>query len=161
MKSAARGFSLITVTVVLAIMSLGAVVLVDIVGLDLEITGEHRRNFEVEGDAEAAVMEMMTDRQVALGAPVFTTPDLKFNYSAPVASAIRDDDAGRNYEGELRLVRMAPMLESSHAWSRALVYEVRATAENERTDREAEVVAEIFRTIVVSPGTELPQMHAR
>lgn len=161
MKHTAKGFSLITVTVVLAIMSLGAVVLVDVVGLDLEITGEHRRNFEVEGDAEAAIMEMMTDRNMATNAPVFTTPDLTHRYAAPAGSAVRNDDTGRNYEGELRLIRVAPMLESSHAWSRALVYEVRATAENDQVVREAEVVAEIFRTIVVSPGTELPQMHAR
>ncbi|MCC7383005.1 MAG: hypothetical protein IT384_14295 [Deltaproteobacteria bacterium] len=160
-RQAKRGFSLVVVTVVLAVMSVAAVMLMNMLGLDLDMVGTHRKAFQAHGVAEAALIETINSRDVALSAPTFTTPGLVFKFDAPAASALKDSSLGQDYRVQIRLLRVAPMAESSITWSRALIYEATARAEAAHGDAEAEVVGEVFRIVSITPGTQLPQMHGR
>jgi hypothetical protein len=168
------GFSLITLTIILAVMSIAGVILIETIGVDITIAGAHRRAFEAQSDAEAGLMELLADSSLAAQAPTFadlnSTPPLTRIYDAPTVSVVRNDSVGRSYQARIQLVRVAPMLESSLQWTRALIYQVDTAAQENRRDygdgilrgeSEAEVSAEVYRVIVVQPGTIFPEVHSR
>ena len=54
-----RGFSVLVLALVLAMMAVGGYVIADVTGLELMIVGEHRKTVEAMNLADAALMEVI------------------------------------------------------------------------------------------------------
>lgn len=156
-----RGFSLMIVIVLVALMSLAAVAQLNLISVDLSIIGNNRRSTDALAIADGAVMEVIDDQRAATYLPEFTTPQLSSNYSPSPASPFVDPATGQSYTANVKLLRFVPLSESSQTWSHALIYEIDAVGESTNGEGTGEVRTQIFKAVALAPGIILPRMHAR
>ena len=155
-----RGFTALTVVLLIAVVTVSALVVLDLVGEDLGLLGAARRSREAREVAEGGLMEVLNDQDVMNRLPTLDTPDLAIQVSPHEDSAFGGADAEGRFEGRVELVRLAPMLESSHGTVRAVVYEVSVEGEV-AGGQSARVEAEVFRVASTRAGVVQPRLHAR
>lgn len=160
--SQSRGFAILVVMLVVSLMTIVAGTLLDLVGVDISIVGQHRRNGDSRSVVDGAIMEVLDDQRVLTALPDFTTPGLKATYApgSGTPSAFRDSALQRDYTAETQLLRFVTVGESSGR-SRALVYEVTAIADVGDGAATSEVRSQVFIPVAVPPGILLPRVHAR
>jgi hypothetical protein len=184
-----RGFALIIVVLLVALLSIVAVSLLDVINLDLVISGQTRRTNEARAVADGVAMELQThvnmDNDQASGGwlPSFTeVPDLTYvvadpdDILAPAGTVDPPDSyyktpgdltrSASTFTSDVRFLRYVPITETSLNWSRALVYELRTLGQvgppgTDATDSTSEVRVEFSRVVNYQPGMLLPRFHAR
>ena len=154
-----RGFALISVVLLTALVAVAGAVLLDMVRLDILLGRSQRQTVDARELAEGAVMEFVNDLDTPEQLPMFDDNDLSIRYSPPTSSAF--DRRKGEYTVDVALVRVVPLAESSAIQSRALVYEVDAVGAVGSGDAHFDVRTEIFRIVSYKPGTVLPRRHAR
>lgn len=156
-----RGFSLLVVALVMALLSIGAAALLDLIKLDLMLSKNDRSEEEAREVAEGALMESINDVRTPTLLPGLDDTDLESTYSALSSSPFYQTSGGRKFDAKYRLLRLAPLNESSYSQSRAIVYEVEIQASASNGDSSSELRTQIFKTVSLSPGIILPARHAR
>jgi hypothetical protein len=156
-----RGFALMIVMVVVALLAVAAITQLCLIVVDLNIVGHNKRSADALAVADGAVMEVIDDQRAASFLPDFTTPQLSSTYTPSPGSAFVDPWAGQNYTAGLKLLRFVPLTESSRTWSHALIYEVDALGDSSNGEGSAEIRSQIFKTVALAPGIILPRIHAR
>lgn len=154
-----RGFALISVVLLTALVAVAGAVLLDMVRLDILLGRSQRQTVNAREVAEGAVMEFVNDLDTPEQLPMFDDNDLSIRYTPPTTSAFADRKG--EYTVDVSLVRVVPLAESSAIQSRALVYEVDAVGDVGSGDAHFDVRSEIFRIVSYKPGTVLPRRHAR
>lgn len=189
-RSDARGFALIVVVLIVALLSLVAATLLNLVKLDLTVVGQNRKNLEARVVADGSLMEIIDDNRVlqADHLPDLTNPTLRWVVADPsdtfgggaVPSELpcpapppapqpnpcfirpaSDDGPARDYAADVRMIRDVPISESSITHTRGVVYEVRSIGNVNNGESTHEVRAEVWKTRTVQPGAVLPRKHAR
>lgn len=140
--SSRRGFSLLVVLMVVGVVMSAALGVYIAVERDATLAGEARRRREALETVEGGLSEIINDRRLLGLLPTAPGEAAMIRYVAPTDSAF--EGSGDTYEGEIRLVRAAPVLESSQRRLRALIYEVRVRAV-EDSGRTAEMEAMVYR----------------
>lgn len=153
-----RGFALLTIVMVVAVMGVVAGVMMTSIGDELSMIGRRKETWAARQIADSGAREMLADTSAVL--PDFTTAGLVTTYTT-TTSAVVDPTTNSSYTGTYRLLRFVPVAESSQNWVRAFVYEVEARSQYQGNDSSSAVKAEIYRTVAVAPGTVAPRIHAR
>lgn len=155
-----RGFTLIVVVMIVAVLAMVAVSLLNLIRLDLTLVGQSRRNIEARVIADGAAMEIINDVNINSLLPTLAG-SLVTAYTPPAASPFNNASEGRVYTGNLSLLRIVPLPESSHGWSMAVVYEVDTTSIYNGGESSSEVRSEIYKVVSKDPAIQLPSRHAR
>ena len=157
------GFSLLTTVLLLAIAAVAATVVLVSVTDEQDLLRQQRQRNEARETAQGGLMELMNDQRLSAILPTPDTPQLSASYT-PATSSLFDNASvyrsARDYQAEVRLVRVAPMLESSHNVVRAVMYEVRVDAEGAE-GAGAGVEAQIYKVTSSQSGIIQPRTHAR
>lgn len=179
----ARGFALLVVMLLVALVGLGAAALLDIVNVDIVIAAEHRKAVEADSAAVGAVLETISDPNFAGMLPdpqegelitrvverqggayvVDPTGEVSTRALAPEDSAFIDRQGTENedgYESDVSLLRIIPRQNSSHKFAVA-VYEVRARASVSGGDASSEARSLIYLPVAVRSDQVTRQRHAR
>ena len=157
------GFSLLGVTVTITVAVVAALVIIDLIQADQEMSVMRRQYQEAREAAEGGLMEIINDQTVMGLLPTTDTPGLAIQYTPSSYSRFGADDYGkgsRDYTADIRLVRVTPLLESSQSVVRAVVYDVRINA-TQTSGAGAGVHAEVYKIATGSPGYVAPRTHAR
>ncbi len=153
-----RGFTLLSVVLILSVVTISAMVVLDTLGVDFGLLRAERQTQEARVAAEGGLMELVNDYAVMGTMPDLTTPNLRLVRTPSANSQFVGE--GRDYQARIDLVRIAPMMESSHQIVRAVIYEV--NVEGQAGDgANARVQAEVFRVAAVRSGIVQPDLHAR
>jgi hypothetical protein len=156
-----RGFTMVTVVLLIAVVTVSGLLVVDLIGEDLGLLGAERRTLEAREVAEGGLMELLNDQQVMNSLPGLDSATLRVDVQPGPGSAFVEQARGKTYTGRVELVRVAPMLESSEGLVRAVVYQVSVEGEAGSGGASARVEAEVFRVASVRPGLVQPRVHAR
>ncbi|MCK6548259.1 hypothetical protein L6R52_20600 [Myxococcota bacterium] len=154
-----RGFALFIVMFVVAVLSVGALALLDQTGREADLVRRTRQLRQAESIADGAVAEVVNDERTPSVLPDYSTADLRVDYSPPSQSPFQTGDF--EYSADVRLLRFVPVSETSQNWSRALVYEITTVGAVDQAHTTSEVRAQVYKTITVPAGTLLPRVHAR
>lgn len=137
-----RGFSLLVVTLVIAVSLVTAMGVYQALQSDARLAGEARRREEARELVEGGLSELLNDRRLMGFMPTEPGEAAAFSYSAPSPSAF--EGSGSAYTGKVRFVRTTPALESSQSRLQAIVYEVSIAGE-QSAGRTSEVEAVVYR----------------
>jgi len=160
-KKQRRGFALFVVVLLTAMLSVVAMSVLDLVRIDLLLAGHERTNDEAREVAEGALMEVINDEETPTLLPMLDDSDLAESYTPSTLSPFVRDSGARSYEASARLLRIVPMSESSHSFSRAIVHELESDADAGYGNASFRASTEVFRTVSFRPGIVLPRRHAR
>ena len=157
------GFSLLTTVLLLAIASVAAVVVLSSVQDEQDMLRLAKQRDEARETAYGGLMEIMNDQGLSARLPEPETAGMKTAYQ-PSADSLFDRESlyrsQRSYQAEIRLLRVAPMVESSHNTVRAVMYEVRVDAEGPEGSA-AGVEAQIYKVVSSQSGIIQPRTHGR
>lgn len=183
-----RGFALLVVVLIVALIGVSAVALLDIVNVDLLIVGQHRRSVDVQAVALGAMEEVMGDQRLAPVTvwPMFNTPNLRYRYAGQTGAnspyfrdpngnfAISPMDstnsayvknlgtsAEEGYEADINLIRMGPPEDTGLNTARELTYEIRVVAALNGGEASKEVRATTSRRVGMNNGRQITPVHAR
>lgn len=156
----ARGFSLLVVTFVIALVAIASVVLLNMVTVDQTNLRHQRQRFRARELSEGALMEIVNDVQVAEDLPNPTSGNVEMPYQPSAQSAYRRG-AEETYEARIKQVRFVPVLESSITKVTAVVYQIETEASIRRGEATSRVDAEAYRVVGLPAGKVLPRVHAR
>lgn len=161
-----RGFSLIVVAMSLAVLAVVGTFAVDALEFDIETVGQERMTMKARFAAETAVNEIMGDIDVLSYLPTFQDDDMATAFDSADAlqqsvegGAYHEEDV--DYDVNIKLVRAAPVRESSLNLVRALVYEVSSESSVQYGRAGANVRMQGYKLFSHKPGTVLPTRHAR
>lgn len=163
MRKTRRGFAMLVVIIIVALLALMGAAILNVVAEDLEMLGQSRRGFEARTLAEGGVSEMMNDSNVSNLYPDFSTPMLRssFDPNTEVAGSMFNVAAqGRQYQGEIRLLRMGPAVESDIEQTRTVTYEFYALGDYSQA-AQTEFSAEVFNVIGYPRGWSPAERHYR
>ncbi len=94
-QSKPRGFALLVVVLIVALIGVAAVALLDIVNVDLLIVGQHRQSVDAQALALGAMYEVISDSRVdGTVLPRLDTPTLRYVYSRAQGGGFVRDPAG-------------------------------------------------------------------
>jgi len=159
MKRARSGFSLPIVILSLGVAAVSAAVLLDVVGFDFVLQGEERRGREARQLTEGGLMELINDQRLLNRLPDLEDADLATDM-APTEQSMFVGDGKGDYEAEVRLLRLSPLLESSQGRLQAIMYELVVDGERS-TGQRAGIRAEIYKFASKPPGLVQEGRHAR
>ncbi len=155
------GFSLLMVTLLVALVTVSSLVVLDLITSDQDLMGMERRSREAREAAEGGTMELINDEKMGALLPDLSADDLTADASPTtdtVFSSVRADGAELEYEGRVALLRTSPVLESSNARVRAVVYELEVTGH--AAGHQAVVETQIYKMASSSPGLLQGRRHA-
>jgi len=109
--------------------------------------------------AEGALMEIINDEDTPNRLPMLDAPNLRVEHTAGTNSPFSDNT--RRVTATAELLRIVPITESSHTYSRAIVHEISVESDVAHGESGFEVSAEIYRTASFRPGMVLPRRHSR
>lgn len=178
----ARGFALLVVMMIVAVVALGAAALLDLVNVDIGVAAEHRKILAAESASVGALLETVIDPSLGRRLPTPTAPDLQTRLVERSGGAyIRDPDGvystvpmdpddsmyienvGTNledgYESEVTLVRINEPIDSTLSLPKA-VFEVRTKATISGGDASSETRALLYRYVIADTETQ-NQRHGR
>lgn len=183
-----RGFALLTVMMIVALIALGAAALLDLVEIDLGVAAEHRKTLAAQSNAVGAVIETIGDDNFTAALPPLDDPDLTTTLvmrdtgsyqryptdtnnpaGFPTATTITygdspfvgnvGGDSEDGYESEARFLRLVPPTDSSVDLPMA-IYEVEVLASVSGGDASSRATALVKRH--VNRGVNLrSQRHGR
>jgi hypothetical protein len=183
-----RGFALIIVVLIVALLSIVAVTLLDLVKVDLTITGQNRKNFEARMVTEGALYEIFDDARTqypsdlvnwrwvaanpnnllgggALGQPASSGSGCGVAGSPCTNSAFyrpaSSDLPAQDYAADVCWMSKGPMLDTDLLQSQAVVYQIRVIGEVNNGESTAEHRLEVYRPITIAQGHEIPNYHCR
>jgi hypothetical protein len=158
-----RGFTLLVVAVLMVVLGLAGLGLLQLIRLDLSITGQSHRSVQARDSAEGGAMEVINNVATSVVMPDLGAPmtALSVNAPAPANTPFVDPVVGNSYKVKINLLRVAPMSESSFAWTRATVYEIDSQSSFHNGDSQAAVRAEVYKAVAFEPGTVMPNKHYR
>lgn len=183
-----RGFALLVIVLLVALIAVTAVALLDMVQVDLRVVGQQRRSTEAEALAVGAMVEVVSDDSLPLQLPSLPDPAnlplLSYQYAGntgvgyqrdpmnrfatsamtPVNSAyVRDVgttiEAG--YEAFADLLRISNPQDTGLTKSQVLTYELTVRGSVNAADSTREVRAQVQRVVATQNGTLLTAVHAR
>lgn len=161
-----RGFALIMVVIIIAMLAVIGASVLDVVYLGALMAGEGRRSSEARFVAESGNREIVNDEEFRDRFPDFTNLETSFDPS-PNSYFSHDSMEGstsaQTYRGTARLVRLAGIAETTQL-ARGIFYEVVTEASigsSSRVDATSEVRSEVYYPTQLPPGTILPRNHAR
>lgn len=152
-----RGFTLVTTILLLAVVTVAALIVLDVVEVDLSMVGLQRRSIAAREAAEGGTMELLNDQQALNDLPTFDSPGLTAAIDPLSDSAFQ---GGQTYRAKVSLVRVVPMAESSLSRVTAVVYRLDVAGQGPDSTR-AGIESEIYRTATTRPGVILPKNHAQ
>jgi len=155
------GFGMFVVVMLMAVVSVVGLSLMDVIRVDLLIVGNEAEQGRAREMAEGALMEIITDEDLPDRLPGLADPNLSAPYSPTTNSQFSEARAYSEVEATARLLRIVPLMESSHTYSRAVVHEVSVNGEVAGGAATHDVSATIYQTITFRPGIVLPRRHAR
>lgn len=155
---AERGFTMVTTILLLAVVTVSALIVLDIVDVDLSMVGLQRRGYAAREAAEGGAMELLNDSVALEDLPDYTTDKLRSE--VPVASGSDFGGDGQAYKASVSLVRIVPLAESSQSRVNAIVYSLDVTGQGSGSTR-AGVQAEIYRIATSRNGVIRPTIHGR
>lgn len=177
-----RGFALLIVMLLVALIGIGAAALLDLVNVDIGITTEYRKAIEAESASIGAVLESMSVNNFQERLPQLDSTGLRTRLMTRVSGAYQYDPDGAvgpvnilatdsahigqvgtwaedGYESDVRLLKIVAKEDTSFDRPVA-VYEVRARASVSGGDASREA-----RTLIYVPtgiqGRITRQRHAR
>lgn len=162
-RRARRGFTLLTLITLLAVGAVAATILIVELSSERDILLVQRQREEAREAAEGGLMEVLNAQGLSYMLPEADTPNLEVQYTPPAQSVFDNPTVyrgRRSYDATIRLVRMAPMLESSHSVVRAVLFEVAVDAEA-GDGTTAGVEAEVYRVVSSQSGMIQPRVHGR
>ncbi|MCB9655916.1 MAG: hypothetical protein H6729_17455 [Deltaproteobacteria bacterium] len=174
-----RGFALIVVVLIVALLAVAAVTLLDIVNIDINFTGQKRVRLLADSNAQGAMMEVVTDEQISRSLPDYSFTDQRHvwaqgNTKYPVGAPSVPLDSSNSafvrnigspleetYDADIRLLKYGPVQDTGVDTARALIYEVstRADVHDDKASREART--EVFLFQPVQSGQRIAPRHAR
>jgi type II secretory pathway pseudopilin PulG len=164
-KAGRRGFSLLTVFVVTALVSVSSIVVLNLVTDDQNNVRYTRERLHAREVAEGALMEVANDTETAESLPGVDSDEISIAYEPSSNSAfVGEGDAHRppeRYEATISHVRFVPVLESSITRITAVVYEVETNAVVNDGAGSQQIEAEVYRVVGLPMGKVLPRVHAR
>jgi len=158
-KKRQRGFAMLVVIIIAALLAMLAGTLLQLVQSDLVMMGQTRRSFESREVAEGAVAQVINDTGFLAQYPPLDHPTLQSPLYPTLGSPFMKPD--RTFDANVRLLRIGPPTESSLEQSRIITYEVRALAMVAGNAATTEVVAEVLRTIAYPRGWVPIERHYR
>ena len=167
-----RGFALLMVVIIVALIAIMAAALLDQVQVDLVSVGEHRRTLEAKGNAQGAMGEVLTDPRLdlfmphpmsGLAASYMSFDGTNYIYDGSgvgpgtqVANSAYVTDAGTNvhngYVANLGFLRRSHATESAIGTVVHLVYEVDVESSISTGRATGEARTEISRPVVRPDG---------
>jgi hypothetical protein len=185
-----RGFALIIVVLIVALLSIVAVTLLDLVKVDLTITGQNRKNFEARAVADGALYEVFDDLRTQYPANlvnwhwIAANPNNLLNDAGgpvgnPAASGAGCGIAGspcsnsayyrpagvdnptQDYAADVGWLSTGPVLNTGLNTAIAIYYQVRVVGEVNNGESTAEDRAEVSHPITIQNGTFIPHFHCR
>lgn len=167
-----KGFSLIMVVMLSAVMSMSSVLVLNLVGFEKTLSGIDQRAREAKEVAQEGVAEIINDGNLATSAvagfgtitnalPTLDQPETTYTPSTD-SFYQRHDDPNRvhgDYAAQISLERVVPIAESSQNLVRAVIY--RLEVSSEVGDYGAGVEASVFRISTAKQGVVLPKTYAR
>lgn len=172
MKSRAsgrRGFAMLVVVMIVALVSVIALTLLNFLQMDLSIVGQNRRAAEARYLADAANLEIVDHistemflttvvrTEPELTAPVPVVPDSWVN--RPVGTETSRPEV---YTAQATFLRRITVSENSLRVVRGDVYEISATGVVNDGDASSQVRSEVIRLVTVDPDSPLDQrQHGR
>lgn len=162
-RSSRAGFTLLTMVLLLALAAISAAVVLNSVSNDSELRGLERRASEAREVAEGGLMEVLNDQRLSSMLPDPSTPLLHQSYTPSAASLYNSPSVhhgARSYTAGIDLVRVAPMMESSHSVVRAVLYQVQVRGQA-GDGTQAGLEAEIYKVGSARSGVIQPRTHAR
>lgn len=162
-RSRRRGFTLVTLVMLLALASISALIIIANIEDEQDILRQHRLDVEAREAAEGGLMEMLNDQRLGAVLPDFSTQNLTATYTPPSNSVFDGTSvhrSTRDYSARIDLIRVAPMAESSHNVVQAVLYQVQVESVSMHGNS-AGVEAEIYKVATTRPGVIQPRSHAR
>jgi|AACY02.2.fsa_nt_gi Tfp pilus assembly protein PilX len=127
-----RGFSLFVVVVLTAAITVTSLFTLDVLGLNLTLQANERQARDALQAAEGGMQEMLHNQRFLDLLPDGTSEGaaVEFTPSEDSLFGIADNsDIRTQYRGEIQLIRITPLAESSHSLTRGIVYKVTIEAE--------------------------------
>ncbi len=178
-----RGFALLIVVLLAALLAVSSVALLDLVNLDLVLVGEQRKTYAARENAMGALQEIMGDQLISaetydVGRTMLPRPGINSTtvYSSHQGAGFVKDPGGlvgpsadlstlsafasnpntplqEGFEANIRLLRMVPRQNSSLTQTMTLVWEIQVEASVNAGEASHESRALIFRDVAFQPGT--------
>jgi hypothetical protein len=162
---ARRGFSLLAVFIIVALVSVSSILVLEIVSQDQSNQLFTRERMQAREVAEGALMEVANDIEVGVNLPGVDSEEIEISYTPSNASAYVNKDNGmrsdETYEATISHVRFVPVLESSITRITAIVYEIDTSAVVNDGGGSQQLEAEVYRVVALPTGKVLPRVHAR
>ena len=156
-----RGFTLIIVVMLIAVMAMMGVALLNLLSLDNSLVGQSRRTIEARSIAEGGTMEVINSADLPDQLPRLEANNLSVLRTASTNSVFSEAADADDYQSKISLMRIAPLSESSQGLSRAVVYEVVTRARYGEGEATAEVRTEIYRPTSWEGQSIMPRKHYR
>jgi hypothetical protein len=166
-KTNNRGFAMLVVVMIVALVSVVGLTLLNFLRIDLSIVGQNRRTTEARFLADAGNIELVDDVTTESILPdprinpdlvVDVPPVLNSWVNRPLGEA---GSAPETYGGRISLLRAVPISESTLTITRGLVFEVATIGSSNNGDATSEVRSEVIKVTSVPAGTILTPLHAR
>jgi hypothetical protein len=162
-RRAQSGFTFITLVLLLALATVSGLIVIASIEDDQVMRRVGRGSSEAREAAEGGLMEVLNDQRLSSMLPDPSTPSLSRDYVPSVGSVYNAASAhrrARTYTARLDLIRMTPMLESSHSVVQAVMYQVQVDAVS-GDEFTSGVQAEVYKVASARGGVIQPRSHAR
>lgn len=177
-----RGFAMLIVILIVALLSVLAAALLDLVNVDITLVGQHRRAFEARQIAEGATYEILGDPTLPSRLPTLASIDgatpprpLYYRYAAndvldpdgtpvplsPASSAVVKTSAvQQSYNADICLVGLGPVVGSSANLFQSVTHELTVIGRLNSGQATSETRAEI-KQLVPKPSSLQGRVHCR
>lgn len=166
--SGTRGFAMLVVVMIVALVSVIALTLLNFLQMDLSIVGQNRRAAEARYLADAANMEIVDhlSTEEFLTTVVRTDPELTAEVpivpDSWVARAGDETARPETYNARATFLRRITVSENTLTVVRGDVYEISATGVVNNGDASSEVRSEVIRLVTIDPNAILDlRQHGR
>ena len=156
-----RGFALIIVIMLIAVLAMGGVALLTLISLDRSLVGQTRRSLEARSLSEGGTMEVINNADFATLVPKMDSNPMSTLFRPPAGSQFTDPQSGDDYQARIGLMRIVPLAESSQGLSHAVVYEVVTKARYGNGEASSELRTEIYRPVNWEGQSIMPRKHYR
>ena len=161
-----RGFALFVVVLVVALVAVTGGTLLDLVNVDLVISGEHRKTATAQTVAIGGALETIADATLTPGNMPLDPTQPTWTYATDAGGLPRRDPAGitvnmdetnsafvrapgtaiqESYSSNIRLIRLGPALDTSVDKATAVIYEVQSVSNINNGAASKEVRTEVYR----------------